>query len=162
MNIFPASFGGNPEHVTIFGQSAGGASVAYHLINQKSRPYFKRAILQSGSGQNPWAYHDQNFAKDLALEMGRNVNCISNKYNNLLYIIRKNDLLVVYSISKVVNCLKSKPAEILVENLPRKLGFLEFGWTPVIDGELLTENPSISMENGEFMGTDLLIGKHIH
>lgn len=30
-------FGGNPNDVTIMGQSAGGVSVGYHILNRKSR-----------------------------------------------------------------------------------------------------------------------------
>lgn len=30
------AFGGNPDKVTIHGQSAGGASVTYHLLNSNS------------------------------------------------------------------------------------------------------------------------------
>jgi len=41
------AFGGDPDRVTIFGESSGGSSVAYHMLNTRSTPYFKRAILES-------------------------------------------------------------------------------------------------------------------
>ncbi|MBQ6909219.1 MAG: carboxylesterase family protein [Synergistaceae bacterium] len=44
-----ANFGGDPENVTIFGQSAGGASVSLLPLIQGSHKYFKRVIAQSGS-----------------------------------------------------------------------------------------------------------------
>lgn len=40
-------FGGNPQQVTLSGQSAGGASVRAHLVSPVSRGLFHRAILQS-------------------------------------------------------------------------------------------------------------------
>ena len=55
-----AKFGGDPSQVivliifiiinkvTIFGESAGGASVGFHLVSTGSWPYFQRAIMQSG------------------------------------------------------------------------------------------------------------------
>jgi para-nitrobenzyl esterase len=43
------SFGGDPENVTIAGQSAGALSVLAHLISPGSRGLFDRAIVQSGS-----------------------------------------------------------------------------------------------------------------
>jgi para-nitrobenzyl esterase len=43
------SFGGDPNNVTIFGQSAGAASVAYILASPAAKGLFQRAILQSGS-----------------------------------------------------------------------------------------------------------------
>jgi carboxylesterase type B len=39
-------FGGNPDNVVLFGQSAGAISVGYHLISPLSRHLFRRAILQ--------------------------------------------------------------------------------------------------------------------
>ena len=42
-------FGGDPENVTIAGQSAGALSVLAHLISPGSRGLFERAIVQSGS-----------------------------------------------------------------------------------------------------------------
>lgn len=41
-------FGGDPQQVTLFGESAGGHSVGLHMISPGSQPLFKRAILQSG------------------------------------------------------------------------------------------------------------------
>jgi para-nitrobenzyl esterase len=42
-----AEFGGDPEAITVFGQSAGAHSIA-SLLATDERPLFRRAILQSG------------------------------------------------------------------------------------------------------------------
>ena len=43
------SLGGDPNRVTIFGESAGGWSVTYHLLSRQSSGLFSAAIIQSGS-----------------------------------------------------------------------------------------------------------------
>lgn len=43
-----SQFGGDPDNVTIFGESAGGGSVACHLVMPGSKGLFKRAIMMSG------------------------------------------------------------------------------------------------------------------
>uniref|UniRef100_A0A286X8D3 Carboxylic ester hydrolase n=2 Tax=Cavia porcellus TaxID=10141 RepID=A0A286X8D3_CAVPO len=45
-NIF--HFGGNPDRVTIFGQSAGGTSVSLHVLSPMSQRLFHGAIMESG------------------------------------------------------------------------------------------------------------------
>ena len=44
-----AAFGGDPDNVTIFGESAGGESVTVIPLIEGSHKYFKRVIAQSGS-----------------------------------------------------------------------------------------------------------------
>ena len=44
-----AAFGGDPDNVTIFGESAGGGSVTLLPLVKGSHEYFKRAIAQSGT-----------------------------------------------------------------------------------------------------------------
>ena len=59
-----ASFGGDPNNITIFGESAGGHNVLSLLVTQQAKGLFHKAISQSGytkssSLQN--AYKSENF-----------------------------------------------------------------------------------------------------
>lgn len=45
-----SAFGGDPENVTVFGQSAGAGSTMAHLASPMSRDFFHKAIPQSGGG----------------------------------------------------------------------------------------------------------------
>ncbi len=45
-----------------FAESAGSASVAFHLLSPGSRPLFSQAILQSAGATNPWAMVTQKEA----------------------------------------------------------------------------------------------------
>ena len=47
-----AAFGGDPDNVTVLGQSAGAISVKYLLSNPEAQPLFAKAIIQSGGGLN--------------------------------------------------------------------------------------------------------------
>ncbi|XP_059118575.1 pyrethroid hydrolase Ces2e-like isoform X4 [Peromyscus eremicus] len=48
-----AHFGGNPDQVTIFGESAGGTSVSSHVVSPMSQGLFHRAIMESGVALMP-------------------------------------------------------------------------------------------------------------
>ena len=53
-----AAFGGNPDNVTIFGQSGGGTKVAAMLVSPFAEGLFHRAIIQSSGGFIPTPLDD--------------------------------------------------------------------------------------------------------
>ncbi|XP_075211793.1 carboxylic ester hydrolase-like [Lycorma delicatula] len=83
-----ASYGGNPDSVTIFGQSAGGASVHYHMISPLSKGLFHRGILMSGSSHCPWALAPPGTNKKRTQELAAFLGCPTEQSNLLVDCLR--------------------------------------------------------------------------
>ncbi|KAJ8682870.1 hypothetical protein QAD02_018662 [Eretmocerus hayati] len=64
-----SNFGGNPQNVTIFGESAGGASVHYLTLSPLAKGLFHQAIIQSGVVLNPWSFNTSDQSKDHAYRL---------------------------------------------------------------------------------------------
>lgn len=68
-----AAFGGDPENITIAGQSAGGGSVLNQMTNEENYSYIKGAVVLSGMIRFPGAKDDILLPIDLsrAEEVGK-------------------------------------------------------------------------------------------
>ena len=66
-----ADFGGDPTRVTIFGESAGAASIGLHMLSDGSNDLFRSAIMQSAAAGAPWAFIEIEKAKKAANKLAQ-------------------------------------------------------------------------------------------
>nr|CAI5819452.1 unnamed protein product [Callosobruchus analis] len=117
-------FGGNPDSVTIVGNSAGGASVQLHLLAPGSRGLFQKGYSQSGCALNGWALVENPLKK--ALKLANLAGC-------------PTDI-----VEETVNCLRSRPAKQIVAAVKQFQPWLYNPFTvfgPVVD--IWTTDPFI-------------------
>nr|XP_056722751.1 cholinesterase-like [Euleptes europaea] len=134
-----AAFGGDPTRITIFGESAGGASVNYHLLSPGSKPLFERAVLQSGTAVASWVWVSPEEAKWRALDLARKMGCTEDES------------------SAIVNCLQEKG----VEEFPTykfSAEALNLTFVPTTDGDFLPDDPQKLVESRRFQFKPIMIG----
>ncbi|XP_023948588.1 juvenile hormone esterase [Bicyclus anynana] len=85
------AFGGNNQSVTIFGESAGGASVNFHMLSESSAGLFHKAISESGTALVPWAEAPPGEAKKNALRLAKFLDCPSSPSDRFIACLRKLD-----------------------------------------------------------------------
>ncbi|XP_074546540.1 bile salt-activated lipase-like [Halichoeres trimaculatus] len=135
------SFGGDPDNVTIFGESAGGASVNFQTLTPHNKGLFKRAISQSGVALSPWAINENpgNFAKEIA----QKVNCPTDASMAACLKMTDPQALTLAGGLSII----SSPDNPLVNNLLL---------SPVVDGDFLPDEPSKLFHNAAEV--DYIIG----
>jgi len=81
------SFGGNPENVTLFGQSSGGDAIAHLMISEGTHPLFQRAIIHSA----PLGFRHNR--KKMSLEFFRKTEFLKNEEDPLTMVDKYVDFL---------------------------------------------------------------------
>jgi hypothetical protein len=69
------AFGGAPNKVTIFGESAGGFSVCQHIVSPASNGLFSHAIMESGDCDGPWMIFPGDTAKQFGDRFATYIGC---------------------------------------------------------------------------------------
>ena len=70
-----ASFGGDVNNITVFGESAGSVGVVYQTLFPGNKGLFHRAIAQSGSLTSQWGFNTNATAARLFNEFATALNC---------------------------------------------------------------------------------------
>lgn len=71
------AFGGNPDSITLFGESAGSSSVNLHLLSPVTRGLAQRGVLQSGTLNAPWSHMTGERAVEIGMSLIDDCNCNS-------------------------------------------------------------------------------------
>jgi para-nitrobenzyl esterase len=126
-------FGGNPGNVTLFGESAGGLSTLSQLVSPGARGLFRRAIVESGTYQ--LTQESLAAAESAGQAFAAKAGCASDTVP-----------------AQTPACLRRLPvATILADQNP-------VGYSPDIDGAVLTQSVKTALASGRFNRVPVMIG----
>uniref|UniRef100_A0A3B3XNV1 Carboxylic ester hydrolase n=1 Tax=Poecilia mexicana TaxID=48701 RepID=A0A3B3XNV1_9TELE len=83
-----AAFGGDPTKITIFGESAGAASVGFHLVSPGSQGLFQRAVMQSGAPNAAWAIATKTQIYERGIKLALLIGCPVNNPHRMEYCLQ--------------------------------------------------------------------------
>ena len=129
-----AAFGGNPDEITVAGESAGASSVNAVCVSPLAKGLFKRAVAESSGITAKTPYHTFRPIEN-ALKMG-------------------NDIMAEFG-AKSIDDLRKIPAEKIVNTAHTNSAM-------TVDGYAIAEQPYLTYEKGENNEQALLSGFNAH
>ncbi|MGW6276193.1 carboxylesterase/lipase family protein [Kribbella sp. NPDC055071] len=146
-----AAFGGDPDQVTIAGESAGGMSVATLMSVPATKGLFRRVIMQSGS--------------PLVAALAEDAGSVSAEVARRLDVEWSAAGLASVSIEELLAAQRAVAMELRANPDPARWGVTTIGvgggimpFVPVIDNELIFEIPVDAVAAGAAAGVELLAG----
>lgn len=151
-----AAFGGDPNNVTVFGQSGGGAKVLALMTSPYAKGLFDKGIVQSGATETMGVQFNTQvsstrLAQNVLSQLGISADNIED-----IQKVSAEDLQAAAS-----QALQQTGEEL---QIPAALGdAYSMDWEPVVDGDFLPTNPVTEASFAE-AGADipLLIGSNLN
>jgi para-nitrobenzyl esterase len=146
-----AGFGGDPDNVTVFGESAGAMSIGALLSMPSAAGLFHRAILQSGAAQHVTPPEDASR--------------IAGHLADILGVDHDRDAIAAAGVSRLLTAQAQLKAELLGNPDPTLWGLpvvtTTMPWQPVIDGDVLPGAPLERIGAGSAEDVDVLVGTNV-